>query len=813
MRHKGRHQPEYTALFQDMGSHRGYPRIKTYLLFVLIAWISLPMNVWSADQASMPPLLTPERLAPIEAIVEQAIITDKTPGVVVLIGNNGKIVYRRAFGNRSLEPRPVSMQADTLFDLASLTKAVATSTAIMQLVDEKKLSIDDLVVKYWPSFKKNGKSNITIKNLLTHYSGLRAGLSLSPRWSGYGTALKKIVDERPGDSPGNSFTYSDINFMILGEIVKRISGQSLDRYCAKHIFAPLSMKDTRYTSSPKQKERIAPTDYRDGHLMYGVVHDPSCYAMGGICGNAGLFSTADDLSTFAQMMLNRGHLGGVQILKPSTVDLMTTPQSPPGKKRIYGLGWDMEMTYEGGPKPALSAGSYGHLGYTGTALWIDPETKTYIIVLTNRTHAKGGGDVKALRAAIKEVVANALRLPTGPLPQESKPQLVADPLNGKKAASVFLRTGIDVLSDSGFSLLTGLRVGLITNHTGRDSNGKRTIDLLNNAQGVKLMAIFSPEHGLAGTSDATVASTVDTQTGLPVYSLYGKVKKPTDEMLTGLEALVFDIQDAGVRFYTYISTMGYAMEAAAQKGIAFYVLDRPNPITAFFVQGPVSSERNRSFTSYFPMPVRHGMTVGELARMFNNECKIGVKLTIVQMQGYLRTQWYDQTGLAWINPSPNLRNLTEATLYPGVALVEGANISVGRGTPTPFEILGAPWIDAGQFSAYLQGRNLAGVTIEALDFTPVESIYKNHLCHGVKITVVDRAVLDTPLLGIEIVGALYRLYPHSFEIDNTAGLIGSGSIVAAIKEGQDPKKIAGAWHEPLEAFYKLRDTYLLYPSR
>ncbi|MFH0782896.1 MAG: exo-beta-N-acetylmuramidase NamZ domain-containing protein [Pseudomonadota bacterium] len=794
-----------------MKNHRAYPRKKASLLFVFMAWILLPIDVRSAGLAPVPSL-TPERLAPIEAIVEEAINNGKTPGVVVLIGNNGKIVYRRAFGNRSLDPRPAPMKVDTLFDLASLTKVVATSAAIMKLVDEKKLSLNDPVVKYWPSFKKNGKSNITIKQLLTHYSGLRAGLNLSPRWSGYGTALKKIVDEVPGDSPGSSFTYSDINFIILGEIVKRVSGQSLNRYCAKHIFGPLSMRDTRYAPSLKQKERIAPTDYRDGQLIYGVVHDPSCYAMGGICGNAGLFSTAGDLSKFAEMMLNRGTLEGVRILKPETVDWMTKPQSPPGKKRLYGLGWDMEMAYEGGPKPALSTGSYGHLGYTGTALWIDPETKTYIIVLTNRTHSKGGGDVKALRSAIKEVVADALGLPSGPQPQESKPQMVSDPLKEKKAASVSLRTGVDVLSDSGFSLLAGLRVGLITNHTGRDSSGRRTIDLLNNARGVKLMAIFSPEHGLAGTSDETVASTVDAHTGLPVYSLFGTVKKPTDKMLKGLDALVFDIQDAGVRFYTYISTMGYAMEAAAQKGIAFYVLDRPNPITAFFVQGPVSSEQKRSFTSYFAMPIRHGMTVGELARMFNDELKIGIQLTVVKMQGYLRTQWYDETGLEWINPSPNLRSLVEATLYPGVALVEGANVSVGRGTPTPFEILGSPWIDAGQLSGYLQGRDLAGVKIAAIDFTPVESIYINHLCHGVKITVVDRAVLDTALLGIEIVNALYRLYPHSFKIDDTAGLIGSRSILAAIKEGQDPKEIAGAWHEPLEGFCRLREKYLLYPS-
>ena len=783
----------------------------TCLLFLLLGWFVMLPHTVVADLTPTSKL-TPEALAPIEQIVEKSISDGKIPGAVVLIGNNGKVVYRRAFGNRSLDPYPVAMSEDTIFDLASLTKVVVTSTAILQLAERKKLALDDRVAMHWPSFKKNGKSGITIRQLLTHYSGLRAGLGVGSKWLGYAEVMQKIVDEKTVVPPGTSFIYSDINFQILGEIVRRISGLPLDRYCAKYIFQPLGMQDTRYSPPAKQKDRIAPTDYhRDGKLIHGVVHDPSCFAMGGICGNAGLFSTADDLSRFADMMLNQGKSAGLRILKPETIALMTAPQSPAGKK-LHGLGWDMEEACADCPQQTLAPGSYGHLGYTGTALWIDPADKTYIILLTSRLHAKRGGDVKALRSAIKEIVACALVHPFGQEQRGVLPQVISSSARAETFAPAALQTGIDVLTDSGFAALAGLRVGLITNHTGRDARGRRTIDLLHEAPQVKLRAIFSPEHGLTGMLDTTVPASVDATTGLTVYSLYGKVKKPSEKMLAGLDALVFDIQDAGVRFYTYIATMGYAMEAAAKMGLAFYVLDRPNPITASIVQGPVSEEKKRSFTNYYPLPIRHGMTVGELAGMFNAEYQIGAKLTIIKMQGYQRTKWYDETGLPWINPSPNLRNLTEATLYPGVALVEGANVSVGRGTATPFEVFGAPWIDAGQLSAYLQGREIVGIKIEAADFTPVESTYQNQVCHGVRIALADRQAFDVALFGVEIVSALYNLYPHIFRIGDTEGLVGSPAVLHAIKNGDDPKNIARAWQQPLEEFCRLRARHLLYPS-
>ena len=791
------------------------------VLYVLLAFLMPGGLIGSPTaQAGTPlPSLTEERFTAIARITEKAVRDGKTPGAVVLIGNSEQVLYRRAFGYRSLEPEPAPMTEDALFDLASLTKAVATATAVMQLVEQGTLALDSPAATYWPALQENGKGGITLRQLLTHYSGLRPSLRPNKQSSGYEAAMGMITAEKPSHAPGSRFVYSDINYQILGEVVRRTTGRPLDAYCTEFIFRPLGMQDTGFNPAPAMRPRTAPTVYRGGRMVCGEVHDPSCFTMGGVAGHAGLFATADDLSVFARMMLAGGSIGDVRILQRDTVEQMTLPQNPAGKKREHGLGWDLAAPFAVNAKQLPLVGAYGHLGYTGTALWIDPVTKTYLIILTNRVHPRGGGDVKALRAQIKAALADSL----GPLTHRqilrARPALASFFTGGKEENAVpapghpgpgKVRTGIDILGQEGFSPLTGLSVGLITNHTGLDAAGRRTADLLTNAPGVKVKALFSPEHGLAGRSDEVVPSSRDSVTGLPVYSLYGTVRRPTGKMLAGLDALVFDLQDAGVRFYTYITTLGYAMEEAAKAGLAFYVLDRPNPLTASFVQGPLPDRDRKSFTSYFPLPVRHGMTVGELAGMFNVKCRIGAKLSVIPMRGYSRTDWYDETGRAWINPSPNLRSLAGATLYPGVALAEGANVSVGRGTPTPFELLGAPWIDGEKLAAELSSRAIAGVIFRPAAFTPGSGNYKNRLCRGVQITLTDRQALDSPQMGIEIISALHRLYPGVFRLDDTLGLVGERQTLEEIRKGRDPRTIALAWKDKLAAFLKLRAGYLLY---
>jgi len=750
-------------------------------------------------------VLRPEQLSPIAKIVEKAICVGQIPGAVVLIGNQGKIVYRQAFGHRLIKPKKRALTPNIIFDIASLTKVIATTTAVMQLVERGQLSLEDPVAKYWPEFKTNEREQITVRQLLTHYSGLPPSLSLKPEWSGYEMALQKIVEKKPISPPGKYFIYSDINFIILGELIQRISGQSLDVYCRDQIFKPLRMKDTCFKPPRDLYARIGPTR-GDG---IGRVHDPIAYRMGGVAGHAGLFSTADDLSIFAQTLLDGGRNQNVQILSPFTSEKMTTPQSPPDKMPWRGLGWDIDAPFCSNRTELFPAGSYGHKGYTGTGIWIDPVSKTYIIILTNRVYPSEKGDAEPLRAQIISLVADVL----GPLSEgqalASRPTLV-DYIEQVKSHSGRVQTGIDVLVARRFRPMVGLRVGLITNHSGVDSAGRRNIDLFYKAPGVKLVAIFSPEHGMSGKGEGKVSSTKEPFTGLPVYSLYGDIVRPTKKMLSGLDTLVFDIQDVGVRFYTYITTMGYAMEAAAENGIPFYVLDRPNPITGSLVQGPVMDQELKSFTGYFPMPIRHGMTVGELAKMFNAENRINAKLHVVKMNGYKRTDWYDETSLRWVNPSPNLRTLTQATLYPGVAMVEGANVSVGRGTAKPFEILGSPWIKAKEFAKYLMNREINGVTFLPADFIPRSSRFKNEVCHGVQIVLTDRQTLDSAALGVEIISALYQLYPQDFQIDKTLPLVGAQWVLQAIKDGKAPNFIVGNWEESLDQFLKLRSKYLLY---
>jgi uncharacterized protein YbbC (DUF1343 family)/CubicO group peptidase (beta-lactamase class C family) len=762
--------------------------------------------------------LTKQKLAAIASVVKEAIRTGKCPGAVVVVGQNGTVVYRRAFGHRALVPQERPMTVYTIFDLASLTKVVATTTAIMQLVEQGKIALSAPVSDYWPEFKANEKEAISVRELMTHYSGLPPDLDLKPEWSGYETAMKMIVGEKPIVPPGSRFIYSDINFATLGELVRRVSGEPLDIYCAEHIFRPLGMKETRFKPPATLRPRIAPTQYQHGDrgkMLWGEVHDATAYNMGGVAGHAGLFSTADDLTIFAQMLLNGGSYKRARILSPLTVEKMTSPQSPPDKMVVRGLGWDLDSPFASNRGELFGIGSFGHVGFTGTSIWIDPVTKTFIIILTNRVHPDGKGDVGPLRENIATLVAAALGPASAEQVLASRRSLTGyfELMKGYRMQGLRngkVQTGVDVLEAENFAPLGGRRVGLITNATGVDAAGRRTIDLLYHAPGVKLLALFSPEHGIEGQADTRGLSSTDAATGLPVYSLYGDVERPTERMLEGLDALVFDIQDAGVRFYTYITTLGYCLEAAAKKGIEFYVLDRPNPINGEEVEGPILENGLGSFVGYYPLPIRHGMTVGELAGMFNSENHLTAKLHVIKMQDWQRTDWYDETGLAWVNPSPNLRNPTEEVLYPGVALVEGANVSVGRGTDTPFELLGAPWMDSRNLSAYLNAREIQGVRFLPVDFTPSTSSFAGSLCHGVQIVLIDRQALDPTELGVELAAALWKLYPNVFQLEKTLPLIGARWVLEAIEAGKDPRRIASEWQDALEQFRALRAKYLLY---
>jgi uncharacterized protein YbbC (DUF1343 family) len=370
-------------------------------------------------------------------------------------------------------------------------------------------------------------------------------------------------------------------------------------------------------------------------------------------------------------------------------------------------------------------------------------------------------------------------------------------------------TGIDVLVRDSFKALEDRSVGLITNHTGLDRFGRSTIELLHAAPRVKLVALFSPEHGLKGLLEQRVADSTEPLTGLKVYSLYGKTRRPTPEMLEGLDTLVFDIQDIGARFYTYIATLGMSMEEAAGRNIRYVVLDRPNPITGIRVFGPLNDGDGR-FTAYHTIPVVHGMTVGELARMYNTERAINCDLQVIEMSGWKRSMWLDETLLTWVNPSPNMRSLTQATLYPCVGLIEACNISVGRGTDTPFEVFGAPWIDARKLSARLNGLAAAGIRFLPYRFTPEASKFKGQACGGVQIILTDRNAFNPIETGLSIVRELKDLFGDSFQVDRVNNLLFNASVLEEVKASTGPRPYSPLWQADLEAFMRVRAEYLIY---
>ena len=781
---------------------------------------TLSLGAGPLEAMTQKPVASVARLNVVDAIIQQAIQERQIPGAVVLIGHDGQVVYRKAFGNRALEPRREAMTVDTIFDLASLTKVIATTTSVMQLVERGKIRVGDTVAKYLPEFAQNGKEDITVRQLLTHYAGLAPDLDLQTPWQGKETAYKMAFAEKPETSPGAGLVYSDIGFIIVGALVEKVSGESLDHYSESHVFAPLKMAHTRYLPPKAWRAKIAPTQFDDhNHMLRGEVHDPTALRMGGVAGHAGLFSTADDLAKFAQALLN----GGGGILTPLTVEKMTTPEQPPTATGVRGFGWDIDSPFSSNRGNLLPVGSYGHTGFTGTSIWIDPTTQSYIILLTNAVHPRGEGNAIGLRTKVATAVAAAL-----PLTTEEKEQLRWESITGYNEAESAgrklavrngsVKTGIDVLESHGFDGLKSgeakRKIGLVTNQTGVDAEGRRTIDLLAGAPGVSLEAIFSPEHGVTGAVDTTdIGNSKDAATGVPVYSVYGATdatRRPSVDVLKGLDAVLFDIQDAGARFYTYETTLGYFLEASAKAGIEMIVLDRPNPITGSFVQGPVADSGHESFTNYFSLPVRHGMTMGELAQMFNAERGIGAKLKVIPMDGWLRGDWYDSTGLTWINPSPNLRSLRQATLYPGVALVEGTNVSVGRGTDTPFEWIGAPWIKARELAEYLNARAISGVRFVPVSFTPSASNYSGETCQGVSIVLLDRNTLDAPELGVELASALHKLYLKDFKMARMDELLVNQATYDALAAGQDPRRVAEGWREAVQKFMELRGKYLLY---
>lgn len=761
----------------------------TLLLAALYTRLALAQpSVTAAKNATRVDL---QRLAAADKLIDEAIASGKCPGAVLLVGRGDGVIYCKAYGSRALERAKTPMTVDTIFDLASLTKPIATATSVMLLAERGKLDVHEPVVKYLAEFGQSGKQNITTEELLLHRGGLIPDDDISDYDSGPSEAWKKICALKCESPPGMRFAYSDVGYIVLGKLVQQVSGRPLNDFAREEIFEPLGMSETRFRPPPDVCERCAPTEQRNGHWMIGEVHDPRAYALGGVAGHAGLFGTADDLSRFCRMILHGGRLDGKRLFKESTFRRMTEPRRLPDGTGCRSYVFDIDTPYSGCRGERFQAGTtFGHTGFTGTMFWIDPDDDCYVILLTNSVHPNGKGNVLALRHDVATVVAEALL--------------------GKRMPGDPIQCGIDVLERRQFEPLAGKRVALVTNHTGLDAAGNRTIDVLAAAKNLRLVELLSPEHGLYGLADEKVSDAIDPKTGLKVYSLYGATEKPTPQMLNDVDAIVYDIQDVGARFYTYTTTLGLCMQAAAERKIPLFLLDRPNPITGLIVDGPLADENDLGFTAFAPIPVSHGMTLGELARMFNHERHIDCDLAVVPMQDWRRWMWWDDTGRIWVNPSPNMRNPNQALLYPGVGLLEACNVSVGRGTDQPFETFGAPWIDGRAFARALNAADLPGLRFVPVVFTPASSKFAGKQCQGCFIEVIDRTAVEPVRSGLTIAWTLKHLFGDAFQIESVNKLLRNSRTMKLLMSADDPRKLPDSCQKPLRDFEQVRRAYLIY---
>jgi uncharacterized protein YbbC (DUF1343 family)/CubicO group peptidase (beta-lactamase class C family) len=805
------------------------------------------------------------KLNQIDQLVNADIAAKKLPGAVVLVGRKGKIVYRKAFGNRSLVPTVEPMTVDTIFDVASLTKPVATATSIMILVEQGKLRLNDTIGKFITDIDDPEAKKVTIQQLLTHTSGYRPDFDLGEKWTGRDGMLAALKKEKLRNPPGTKFVYSDIGFIVLGEIIDRLSGPGVPLEQAL-IFSPLGAVDSRFLNSaewvsarfPTIVRQIAPTENIRGQNSYlgarfegsnadgdemllGKVHDPTAYRMNGVAGHAGLFSTADDLARYCQMLLNGGLIDGKRVMSAQTIAKMTAPYVVSEDGATRGLGWDMNTSFSSNRGELFPLGSFGHTGFTGTSIWIDRVSQTFVVFLSNRVHPDGKGDVTPLRARVATVVASAIedvpiemyRVAESAYQSQVAAQIPAFRERVQRAAALptasaardnqfrpmqclrncpAVLNGIDVLERNGFKDLEGKRIGLVTNHTGRNLAGKSTADVLFEAKNVKLTSLFAPEHGIRGDQDIEkVEDTKDEKTGLPVYSMYRDgMRRPKQEYLKDLDALVYDIQDVGARFYTYTSALKNVLEEAAKAKIPVYILDRPNPINGNDVEGPLADEDKLTYVAAHTTPVRYGLTIGELGLMMNDERKIDADVKVIKMENWGRAMWFDETGQTWINPSPNMRSLNQATLYPGIGLLETTNISVGRGTDTPFEVIGAPWMDGQKLAKYLNERAIAGVRFVPIRYKPKASVYKDEEVGGVNIVVTNRSTLESVRMGFEIAAALRKLYPTDWNVERFARLLVNQEILDAVKRGESAEELEKRYSAKVGEFKRRRAPYLLY---
>jgi uncharacterized protein YbbC (DUF1343 family)/CubicO group peptidase (beta-lactamase class C family) len=735
-------------------------------------------------------LVDPLAIPGIRFVVESAIRRGELPGGVVAVGDRRGLRYLEAFGVRTLGE---AMTPETRFDLASLTKPF-TAAAIMLLAERGVVDLGAPVSTYLRELQKPDKRSITIEQLLLHTSGLPKVNPLAACEHGRAHVRAAIARERLLSAPGARFEYSDLGFILLGEVVESVTSMSLDAFASSQLFSPLGMRDTAFRPAPGDALRCAPTELREDVLIRGVVDDPRAFRLGGVAGHAGVFSTAEDLARFAQMLLAGGALGEARVLSSATVGTFTTPRAAGGAMRTPGF--DAQSSYALGRGRGMSARAFGHGGYTGTSLWMDPSHDLFVILLTNRVHVGPKGNIHPLASAVADLALRA---------SQATKARSADEAPAKARAKV----GIDVMEEELFARLRGRKVAVLGHLPARDAKGVSTIDAIAHAREVTLRAIFSPEHGLSAQGEGQIKS--GTMFSVPVHSLFGKTRSPSPEMLAGVETVVIDLVDVGTRFYTYMATALAVSEVCGQLGIDVIVLDRPNPLGGARVEGPISEPAFASFVNYHPLPLRHGMTAAELLQFLISARGLDVRLHVVTVEGFRAGDLFADTGLTWVPPSPNLPTPQKALLYPALGLVEGTNVSVGRGTPQAFSVLGAPFVKGQALADELGRAQLAGVGVSATRFRPQVGPYRGQQIEGVRFELSDPSTYSASRTGLAIVQALHKLYPSQWDRSRLAQMIASQATLDALERGAPLDAVVAEAAANLPKFLEQRAAALVYP--
>jgi uncharacterized protein YbbC (DUF1343 family)/beta-glucosidase-like glycosyl hydrolase/CubicO group peptidase (beta-lactamase class C family) len=748
----------------------------------------------------------PGGMEEVDRVLEEFVEEGAFPGGVVVVGHRGALVHLHPFGRLSYDEDAAAVEEDTIYDLASLTKVVATTTMAMILVDEGRLDLDEKVQDFLPLFQGPGKEAVTVRHLLTHSSGVDWWAPLYEELQGPEAYLRRIQEMELVYEPGTDYKYSDLGIILLGEVLSRVAGQPLEEFVQERVFKPLSMTDTLFLPGEDRLPRIAPTEYDAwrGRMVRGEVHDENAFALGGIAPHAGLFSTAGDLARFTQMLLNGGVLEHHRIVSRQTVELFTRRAGDGDGDSTRALGWDTKSPENSTAGSYFSPRSFGHTGFTGTSIWVDPDRQLFLILLTNRVHPTRDNQlIREARPAVADAVVEALTEEYRELPTST--------------AKAVVEVGLDRVAAGEDHGLRGKRLGLIVHAASVTSDGRHAIDVMREAE-LDVVRLLTPEHGLRSRAAAgeRVESGKDPVSGLPVVSLYGKHQRPKPKDLKGLDAVVFDLQGAGVRFYTYVSTMIQALEAAADAGLDFVVLDRPNPLGGERIEGPVSAPRDvvpESFVNLAPGPLVHGLTLGEMARFVNQGLKKPARLTVVPMKGWERGMTWADTGRTWVSPSPNLRSPEAAIAYPGIALLEATNVSEGRGTANPFLVFGAPWLRPWELEV-----SVPGFELEPVLFTPsaspaaLDPKYADQECHGMSVRVTDPASAQPYRLGVALLAALQSRPGFEWRRDGEAltWLLGTPRLLDDLRDGRTVEQIIESDRAEHDAWRRARESALLY---